>query len=94
MLLAKVGVNREVVAAGLLHDTTDDSWMDYGDIYDAFGAKVADLVEGVHFLLLFCSFGLVYTSIIFLFILSLGIISAKNKGTENKCLVQALATLL
>lgn len=67
MLLAKVGVNREVVAAGLLHDTTDDSWMDYGDIYDAFGAKVADLVEGVHFLLLFCSFGLVYTSIIFLF---------------------------
>lgn len=47
MLLAKVGVNREVVAAGLLHDTTDDSWMDYRDIYNVFGAKVADLVEGV-----------------------------------------------
>lgn len=83
MLLAKIGANGEVVAAGLLHDTTDDSWMDYRDIYNVFGAKVADLVEGVPFLLLFCSFGLVYTSIYFLFFWSFGIISAKKKREQK-----------
>ena len=45
--LAKIGANATVVAAGLLHDTIDDSFMDYDDIFRMFGAGVADLVEGV-----------------------------------------------
>ncbi|XP_072990998.1 probable GTP diphosphokinase RSH2, chloroplastic isoform X1 [Typha latifolia] len=47
VLLAKIGANATVVAAGLLHDTLDDSFMDYGYISQRFGAGVADLVEGV-----------------------------------------------
>lgn len=47
ILLATIGANSTVVAAGLLHDTLDDSHMSYGYIHRAFGAGVADLVEGV-----------------------------------------------
>ncbi|CAL5396506.1 unnamed protein product [Camellia sinensis] len=47
VLLAVVGVNSTVVAAGLLHDTLDDSSMNYDCIFHTFGAGVADLVEGV-----------------------------------------------
>lgn len=47
VLLAKVGANATVVSAGLLHDTIDDSFMDYDYIFKMFGAGVADLVEGV-----------------------------------------------
>lgn len=47
VLLAAFGANSSVVAAGLLHDTLDDSSMSYGDIFQTFGAEVADLVEGV-----------------------------------------------
>ncbi|CAL9060504.1 probable GTP diphosphokinase RSH2, chloroplastic [Musa acuminata AAA Group] len=47
VLLAKVGANATVVAAGLLHDTLDDSFFDYDHIFHIFGAGVADLVEGV-----------------------------------------------
>ncbi|WOL13710.1 hypothetical protein Cni_G22487 [Canna indica] len=47
VLLAKVGANAAVVAAGLLHDTLDDSFVDYDYISNLFGAGVADLVEGV-----------------------------------------------
>lgn len=47
VLLAKVGANATVVAAGLLHDTLDDSFVDYDYIFHTFGAGVADLVEGV-----------------------------------------------
>ncbi|KAH7679935.1 GTP diphosphokinase protein [Dioscorea alata] len=47
VLLAKIGANATVVAAGLLHDTFDDSFMDYDYIFRSFGAAVADLVEGV-----------------------------------------------
>jgi GTP pyrophosphokinase len=50
MLLAKIGAGATVVAAGLLHDTTDDSFFDYDYIFHMFGADVAHLVEGV------CSF--------------------------------------
>ncbi|ONK66102.1 uncharacterized protein A4U43_C06F4170 [Asparagus officinalis] len=46
-LLAKIGANATVVAAGLLHDTLDDSFMNYDYIFRMFGAGVADLVEGV-----------------------------------------------
>lgn len=45
--LAKIGANATVVSAGLLHDTIDDSFMDYDHIFRMFGAGVADLVEGV-----------------------------------------------
>ncbi|RVW52200.1 putative GTP diphosphokinase RSH3, chloroplastic [Vitis vinifera] len=39
--------NSTVVVSGLLHDTLDDSFMSYDDIFGTFGAGVADLVEGV-----------------------------------------------
>ncbi|KAK9099524.1 hypothetical protein Syun_026569 [Stephania yunnanensis] len=47
ILLAKIGANSTVVAAGLLHDTLDDSSTSYDYIYRLFGEGVADLVEGV-----------------------------------------------
>jgi len=47
VLLANIGANAAVVSAGLLHDTIDDSFMDYDHIFAMFGAGVADLVEGV-----------------------------------------------
>ncbi|XP_077230450.1 putative GTP diphosphokinase RSH3, chloroplastic [Tasmannia lanceolata] len=46
-LLAMIGANATVVAAGLLHDTLDDSFLNYDYIFRTFGAGVADLVEGV-----------------------------------------------
>lgn len=47
VLLAMTGANSTVVAAGLLHDTLDDTYMSYDYILRTFGAGVADLVEGV-----------------------------------------------
>lgn len=47
VLLAKIGANATVVSAGLLHDTIDDSFIDYDYILRVFGAEVAGLVEGV-----------------------------------------------
>lgn len=47
VLLAMIGANSSVVAAGLLHDTLDDSFMSYDYILRIFGAGVADLVGGV-----------------------------------------------
>ncbi|XP_050232410.1 probable GTP diphosphokinase RSH2, chloroplastic [Mercurialis annua] len=47
VLLAMIGANSTVVAAGLLHDTIDDSFLSYDYIFRTFGAGVADLVEGV-----------------------------------------------
>ncbi|XP_052182274.1 probable GTP diphosphokinase RSH2, chloroplastic [Diospyros lotus] len=47
ILLAMIGANSTVVAAGLLHDTLDDSSMSYDSILQTFGAGVADLVKGV-----------------------------------------------
>ncbi|KAM7253443.1 hypothetical protein ACFE04_021597 [Oxalis oulophora] len=47
VLLASIGANSTVVAAGLLHDTLDDSFLCYDHIANTFGAGVADLVEGV-----------------------------------------------
>ncbi|XP_012068876.2 probable GTP diphosphokinase RSH2, chloroplastic [Jatropha curcas] len=47
VLLATIGANSTVVAAGLLHDTVDDSFLSYDYIFRTFGAGVADLVEGV-----------------------------------------------
>ncbi|XVE51862.1 hypothetical protein DITRI_Ditri02bG0075100 [Diplodiscus trichospermus] len=47
VLLASIGANSTVVAAGLLHDTLDDSFLSYDYIFKTFGAEVADLVAGV-----------------------------------------------
>ncbi|KAE8667154.1 putative GTP diphosphokinase RSH3 [Hibiscus syriacus] len=47
VLLASIGANSTVIAAGLLHDTIDDSFLSYDYIFRTFGAGVADLVEGV-----------------------------------------------
>lgn len=47
VMLAKIGANSTVVAAGLLHDTLDDSSVTYEYILRVFGAGVADLVRGV-----------------------------------------------
>jgi (p)ppGpp synthase/HD superfamily hydrolase len=47
VLLAKIGANAMAISAGLLHDTIDDSFVDYDHIFHTFGAGVADLVEGV-----------------------------------------------
>ncbi|KAG0469906.1 hypothetical protein HPP92_016606 [Vanilla planifolia] len=47
VLLSNIGANSTIVAAGLLHDTTDDSFMDYDYILKNFGAGVAYLVEEV-----------------------------------------------
>lgn len=47
VLLATIGANSTVVAAGLLHDTVDDCSTTYDCIFHTFGAGVADLVEGV-----------------------------------------------
>jgi len=53
VLLALIGANSTVVAAGLLHDTLDDAYLTYDYIFGTFGAGVADLVEGVRNLSLF-----------------------------------------
>ncbi|GAA0171891.1 pyrophosphatase [Lithospermum erythrorhizon] len=47
ILLATIGADATVVAAGILHDTIDDSFVTYDYIVRSFGAGVADLVEGV-----------------------------------------------
>ncbi|CAN0877960.1 Probable GTP diphosphokinase RSH3, chloroplastic [Linum grandiflorum] len=47
VILATIGANSTMVAAGLLHDTLDDSFLSYDSIVKAFGAGVADLVQGV-----------------------------------------------
>ncbi|KAJ8756136.1 hypothetical protein K2173_024683 [Erythroxylum novogranatense] len=47
VLLAEIGATSTVVAAGLLHDTLDDSFLSHDYIRRSFGADVADLVEGV-----------------------------------------------
>lgn len=47
MVLANIGANKVVVAAGLLHDTIDDSCIKYTQLQELFGTEVANLVEGV-----------------------------------------------
>ncbi|KHN01417.1 Putative guanosine-3',5'-bis(diphosphate) 3'-pyrophosphohydrolase [Glycine soja] len=47
VLLALIGANSTVVAAGLLHDSLDDAFLTYDYIVGVFGTGVADLVEGV-----------------------------------------------
>lgn len=46
MLLQRMGCDETVVAAGLLHDTVEDTPVTLGQIRDQFGDEVADIVAG------------------------------------------------
>ena len=45
-LLVRLGCDDEVVAAGILHDTVEDTPLELQDIRGEFGDRVADLVAG------------------------------------------------
>jgi (p)ppGpp synthase/HD superfamily hydrolase len=46
MMLARLGCAEEVIAAGILHDTVEDTYITLDWIRDHFGEKVALIVEG------------------------------------------------
>lgn len=45
-MLLKKGYSEEVVAAGILHDTVEDTPLTLEEIKREFGAKIAEIVEG------------------------------------------------
>ena len=47
MILAELRVPPEVIAAGLLHDTVEDTSISLGDLRRDFGEDIAKLVDGV-----------------------------------------------
>ncbi|GKC59395.1 probable GTP diphosphokinase RSH2, chloroplastic, partial [Tanacetum coccineum] len=47
LLLATIGADATVVAAGLFHDALDDSFISYDYVLQTFGAGAANLVQGV-----------------------------------------------
>ncbi|MDQ0973740.1 (p)ppGpp synthase/HD superfamily hydrolase [Neobacillus niacini] len=46
MMLLKSGYSEEIVAAGILHDTVEDTPLSLDEIKWEFGPKIAELVEG------------------------------------------------
>ena len=46
MMLARAGCSNEVVAAGILHDTVEDTYVTLDHIREQFGQRVASIVEG------------------------------------------------
>ncbi len=46
IMLAHAGFEAEVVAAGILHDTVEDTYVTLGEIREVFGERVADIVQG------------------------------------------------
>ncbi|MCM3693667.1 HD domain-containing protein [Neobacillus niacini] len=46
MLLVKNGYSEEIVAAGILHDTVEDTALTLEDIKREFGTKIAEIVAG------------------------------------------------
>lgn len=46
MLLMKHGYSEEIVAAGILHDTVEDTPLTIEEIEREFGGKIAEIVEG------------------------------------------------
>jgi (p)ppGpp synthase/HD superfamily hydrolase len=46
ILLAKAGCPDEVIAAGILHDTVEDTSITLGNLREAFGERVAAIVKG------------------------------------------------
>lgn len=47
LLLANSGAEEEIVIAGILHDTMEDTEVTYEEIEEKFGKKVADMVNDV-----------------------------------------------
>jgi len=46
IMLARAGCSDEIVAAGILHDTVEDTYITLEDLREKFGEKVAEIVEG------------------------------------------------
>jgi (p)ppGpp synthase/HD superfamily hydrolase len=46
MILMRAGYGDEIVAAGILHDTVEDTPLTLKEINDSFGGKIASIVEG------------------------------------------------
>jgi (p)ppGpp synthase/HD superfamily hydrolase len=46
MILMKAGYSEELVAAGILHDTVEDTELSLQDIEQLFGRNIAQMVEG------------------------------------------------
>ncbi|MCQ6281901.1 HD domain-containing protein [Bacillus sp. EB600] len=46
MILMKAGYGDDLVAAGILHDTVEDTPLTLADIEESFGPKIAKIVEG------------------------------------------------
>ena len=47
IILAKLELDKESIAAGLLHDVVEDTGMTYDEVANEFGKEVADIVDGV-----------------------------------------------
>ena len=47
LLLAKSGAKEDIVIAGILHDTIEDTDVTYGDITEKFSKEIADMVNDV-----------------------------------------------
>ena len=47
IILAELELDKESIAAGLLHDVVEDTKYSYEDIEELFGTEIADLVNGV-----------------------------------------------
>ena len=47
IILAKLELDKESIAAGLLHDVVEDTGMTYDEVAKEFGKEVADIVDGV-----------------------------------------------
>jgi (p)ppGpp synthase/HD superfamily hydrolase len=46
MMLMKAGYDEDIIAAGILHDTVEDTSLTLGELESDFGAKIAGIVEG------------------------------------------------
>lgn len=46
MMLARAGCDEELVAAGILHDTVEDTYVTLEQLREQFGERVASIVEG------------------------------------------------
>jgi (p)ppGpp synthase/HD superfamily hydrolase len=46
MMLLKSGYSEEIVAAGILHDTVEDTTLTLNEIKKEFGSMIAEIVEG------------------------------------------------
>ena len=47
IITAELGLDEDAIIAAILHDCIEDTGLTYDDIARAFGAAVADIVEGV-----------------------------------------------